>query len=56
MTRGQQSTCPIIGERPLILVWWNARTEVVHLLGYDYPVFKRTKRRLESERNPGISC
>jgi putative transposase len=23
--------------------YWNAPTEVVHLLGYDYPVFRRTK-------------
>lgn len=35
---------------------WNAPTEVVHLLGYDYPVFRRTKRWLESERSPRISC
>ena len=35
---------------------WNAPTEVVHLLGYDCPVFRRTKRWLESERSPRISC
>jgi Ca2+-transporting ATPase len=35
---------------------WNAPTAVVHLLGYDYPVFRRTKRWLESERSPKILC
>jgi hypothetical protein len=35
---------------------WNAPTEVVRLLGYDYPVFRRTEQWLESERNPKISC
>ena len=35
---------------------WNAPTEVVHQLGYDYPVFRRTRGWQESERSPRISC
>ena len=35
---------------------WTASTEVVHLLGYACHVFTKTKRRLDSESNPRISC
>ena len=35
---------------------WNAPTEVVHQLGYDCPVFRRTKRWLENEKSRKISC
>ncbi len=35
---------------------WSAPTEVVHQLGYIYPVFRRTKRWLEGETNPKRSC
>jgi hypothetical protein len=35
---------------------WNAPTEVVHQLGYDYPVFRRTKRWQANEKSPKILC
>jgi dimethylamine/trimethylamine dehydrogenase len=35
---------------------WNAPSEVVHPLGYDYPVFRRTRGWLGSERSPRTSC
>ena len=34
---------------------WNAPTEILHQLGYDCPVFGRTKRWLENERGQKIS-
>jgi hypothetical protein len=37
-------------------VRWNAPTEVVHQLGYDCPVFRRTKRWLGNEKSRKISC
>ena len=52
-----QSTLSITTERMItILSLWNAPSEVVHPLGYDYPVFRRTRVWLESERSPKISC
>jgi hypothetical protein len=35
---------------------WNAATEVVPQLGYDCPVFRRTKQWLENETSRKISC
>ena len=41
---------------PLFSVGWNAPSEVVHPLGYAYPVFRRTTGWLASERSPKTSC
>jgi hypothetical protein len=41
---------------PVWMTIWNAPSEVVHPLGYDYPVFRRTRGWLGSERSPRTSC